>query len=102
MIRPMDGDIGKQSCSLCSRPREKQAPYVGGPGGVCQSQSTSNGSECSVQRQFAHHHPAFECFRFDLTRGREDADGEGQVVGRTFLPNSGWCEVDVMPLPGHR
>ena len=59
-----------------------------------QGEGTPNGAQGAIERELSHAQKAVEAVDLDLLGGREDAQGQRQVIRRTFLAQSRWRKVD--------
>ena len=94
MIGCMDGHLLEQACFHCRFFGQNDRSHIGRPGHLGQCEATPNPPQGAIQSELPHAQDAFDWTRFDLFRGRQDAEGERQVICGTFLAQSGWSEID--------
>src|SRR5690606_7770998 len=71
------------------------------PGFDRDGQRTFYGLQTSVEGKFSHDDKFIKIVQgLDLSGSCQNSDGEGQIVGRTFLSHIGWRHVDNDFLPG--
>ena len=94
VVRAVDGEVVDDSCLACVllgyyHAFEAQLACLDGDG-----QCAFDGLQAAVEAQLAHEQEARQAFGLDEPVGSQQADGQGQVVGRAFLADVGGGHVD--------
>lgn len=73
---------------------QEQAAFAEGAGEPGDGEGAAHRACGAGETEFAGNEPIGEMIGFELTRGGEDAEGDGQVVEGSFLAEIARCEID--------